>query len=343
MPKRPTIADIAEKAGVSISTVDRVLNSRHPVRGKTAEQVLSAAEALNYHGVNLLLQRVEEGRHAVSLGLLIQRRTTTFFKEVTEHINHYIRHSKPECRGIQIEEFDEMTPKAMAASIRNLSEKADVIGVMAFDHPLVNEAVTEIAAQGKPVVSFLSNLSASSLSGYVGIDHQKAGRTCGWALAKLLNHSGKIALLIESYQYRAFQEREIGIRSYMLEHEPGIELCEGVYGIASTSVVERMFEELLARHPDLKGVYFVGAGISAALKVLDGVPRERWPIIVCHELTPVTRGALAAGTVGVVLDSPRRELARELVDRMIESTSGRAAQRDNSTVEFRFYCPENVV
>src|SRR5690349_3894408 len=41
---RPTIADLAQAAGVSVSTVDRVLNGRDPVRRPTAERVLAAAE-----------------------------------------------------------------------------------------------------------------------------------------------------------------------------------------------------------------------------------------------------------------------------------------------------------
>ena len=32
MGSRPTIADLAVAAGVSVATVDRVLNGRHPVR-----------------------------------------------------------------------------------------------------------------------------------------------------------------------------------------------------------------------------------------------------------------------------------------------------------------------
>jgi len=40
MGRRPTIADLAEAAGVSVATVDRVLNARHPVREATAERVL---------------------------------------------------------------------------------------------------------------------------------------------------------------------------------------------------------------------------------------------------------------------------------------------------------------
>lgn len=32
MNRRPTVTDLAERAGVSVATVDRVLNKRHPVR-----------------------------------------------------------------------------------------------------------------------------------------------------------------------------------------------------------------------------------------------------------------------------------------------------------------------
>ena len=43
MAKRPTIADLADAAGVSIATVDRVLNRRHPVKETTALRVFEAA------------------------------------------------------------------------------------------------------------------------------------------------------------------------------------------------------------------------------------------------------------------------------------------------------------
>ena len=49
MGRRPTIQDLAENAGVSVATVDRVLNRRLPVRESTALRVVSAAEAIGYH------------------------------------------------------------------------------------------------------------------------------------------------------------------------------------------------------------------------------------------------------------------------------------------------------
>ena len=45
MKTKVTLNDVAEAAGVSTATVDRVLNSRLPVREGTALRVIAAAES----------------------------------------------------------------------------------------------------------------------------------------------------------------------------------------------------------------------------------------------------------------------------------------------------------
>jgi DNA-binding LacI/PurR family transcriptional regulator len=51
MPAKPTIKDVAKKAGVSIATVSFVLNKRHgqAISEKVTKRVWRAAEQLNYH------------------------------------------------------------------------------------------------------------------------------------------------------------------------------------------------------------------------------------------------------------------------------------------------------
>ena len=44
MAQRATVPDLADKAGVSVSTIDRIMNGRHKVRAGTAERVLAAAD-----------------------------------------------------------------------------------------------------------------------------------------------------------------------------------------------------------------------------------------------------------------------------------------------------------
>ncbi|HEY9346869.1 MAG TPA: LacI family DNA-binding transcriptional regulator, partial [Inquilinus sp.] len=74
MSRRPTIADLATAAGVSVATVDRVLNQRHPVREGTAGRVLRAAEAIGYHATTLLQQRLRGELPVRTFGFLLQKR-----------------------------------------------------------------------------------------------------------------------------------------------------------------------------------------------------------------------------------------------------------------------------
>ena len=79
MVKRPTITDLARHAGVSVATVDRVLNRRLPVREDTARRVATAAEAIGYHAAGLLKRRLSEVPRR-TLGFLLQKRQDSFYQ-----------------------------------------------------------------------------------------------------------------------------------------------------------------------------------------------------------------------------------------------------------------------
>ncbi|MEL6588229.1 MAG: LacI family DNA-binding transcriptional regulator, partial [Pseudomonadota bacterium] len=48
MPDRPTTRDLAKAAGVSLATVDRVLNGRAGVRSKTVEVVNKTIQEIGF-------------------------------------------------------------------------------------------------------------------------------------------------------------------------------------------------------------------------------------------------------------------------------------------------------
>ena len=52
--QRVTMQDVANRAGVGVATVDRVLNARAPVAPGTAARVVEAADAVGYHGKAML-------------------------------------------------------------------------------------------------------------------------------------------------------------------------------------------------------------------------------------------------------------------------------------------------
>src|SRR5215468_6919807 len=83
MARRPTISDLAVAAGVSVATVDRVLNHRHPVRAETAERVLGAAQSIGFHATALLKQRLKPDAAERTYGFLLQKRSEHFYQQLS--------------------------------------------------------------------------------------------------------------------------------------------------------------------------------------------------------------------------------------------------------------------
>ena len=77
----PTIKEIAELAGVSRGTVDRVLNKRGGVNPTTEEKVLEIAKALNYKP-NLAGTILAAQKKRLMLGVVLLGVGTPFYDDV---------------------------------------------------------------------------------------------------------------------------------------------------------------------------------------------------------------------------------------------------------------------
>ncbi|MBE3572630.1 MAG: LacI family DNA-binding transcriptional regulator [Moorella humiferrea] len=88
-----TIYDVAKKAGVSISTVSRVLNNSSRVKESNRERVLQAIEELGYERNLLAAALMKKNTH--TLGLIIADIANPFYAEIARAVedkaaeNHY--------------------------------------------------------------------------------------------------------------------------------------------------------------------------------------------------------------------------------------------------------------
>ena len=69
-PGRPTLADVAALAGVSLKTASRAMNEEYGVAQPTAERVFAAARELGFRP-NRLAQSLAGGGPSAVVGLLI--------------------------------------------------------------------------------------------------------------------------------------------------------------------------------------------------------------------------------------------------------------------------------
>jgi LacI family sucrose operon transcriptional repressor len=83
----PSIDDVAKKAGVSVTTVSRVLNNRGYISSATREKVYQVMKEINYQPNELARSLFRKKSNLI--GLIIPEIAHPFFSELTQFIEHY--------------------------------------------------------------------------------------------------------------------------------------------------------------------------------------------------------------------------------------------------------------
>lgn len=87
---RPTMRDVARRAGVSLKTVSRVVNGEAGVRPDTAERVNAAIAALGFRR-NDIARVLRGGRRSRSLGLVIKDVANPFYSQIARGVEEVAR------------------------------------------------------------------------------------------------------------------------------------------------------------------------------------------------------------------------------------------------------------
>lgn len=342
MAKRATITDVAKRANVGVATVDRVLNGRLPVRPQTAQRVAEAIKALNYHAHGLMRRRLEEMAPAKTLGFILQKETKWFYRSLAEELERGAKGLRGIRADVEIAYVNALSPPDLASALRDMSEKADAIGLVAVDHPEVNGEIDRLADRGIPAFAMLSDLGARSLAGFVGIDGAKAGRAAAWMMSRLCREDGEIAILVGSRRYVAQDLKERGFRAYMSEKAPGLRVRESplVY-LDDRAVAYEAALELLRDSPRLSGIYHCGGGVRGALRAIRESGAGEDIVYACHDASPEARAALADGTVDFIVSNPVAGIARACVELMEAALLGAEGPR-RAILPFEVLVPESI-
>lgn len=298
-PKR--LQEVASEAGVSTATVDRVLNGRKGVRATTVAKVQAAVDKLGY-------------RPDPAAARLARPRFWRLAFVLPEGKNSFVALLEAEIAALQpwltqqrahatVVHADAFSATAAAQAIEGLRGQCDAAIAMVQDHRLVRAAIDDLADDGVCVLTLVSDVPSRGRKHFVGIDNVAAGRTAGNLLGRFVGtRKGRIGVVLGSHALRDHADRLLGFRQVMDTEHPCQELLPTVEGRDDRETTERLVGHMLQEHPDLAGLYSIGAGnqgISAALKAHGVAGQVVW---VCHELTPHSRRDLLEGTAAAVIN-----------------------------------------
>lgn len=340
---RVTVADVAKAAGVSVATVDRVLNARTPVSGKRTERVYQAARALNYHGLPALRARLPVRRPVVRLGVALRRRHNPFYVAIEAAIRLAATKNPDADVDLKVLYQSNNSPQEAAALIRKLSETCQAVALMAPEHASVTEAVSAAREKNCFTFALLSDFALDARHAYLGLDNRKAGRTAAWGVAHSCTKPGPLTIIVGNYSYLAQEMREAGFRSYVREHQPQFSVVETLAAAESEDDVRHAVDRLLAKHPDTVGLYVASGGFEGALEALRRKDRIGKVALVCNELIPASREAVMAGAATMIIATPVEQLAQQLIAEAVQAVNSHGEELSKpGPIPLDLYVSENL-
>jgi len=339
---RPTTNDIAREAGVSLATIDRVLNERPGVRQKTITKVNQAIEKLGYVR-DLSAANLARQRHYKILFVLPEHDSqflTALREEIVEATNSGIS-DRMDISVISVPSHD---PHALVRTLNSLdSNEIDGVAIMAPETPHLRDAIRHLKSEGIAVAALVSDLPNTERDHFAGVDNLAAGRTAGSLMGRFMGkHRGKVLVLVNSMQARDSIERRLGFDQVMAEEFPQIEILPSIEGHDDPETIHRVVATALDSTPDITGIY----SLSSRNRALTDILLEREVIkdlvVIAHELTPHCREALKAGLFDAVITQNVGHVIRSALRVLRAKSDGTTINSAQESIRIEIALKENL-
>ncbi|WSG95018.1 LacI family DNA-binding transcriptional regulator [Rhizobium johnstonii] len=338
---RPTVHDIAAAAGVSLATVDRVLNQRPGVRHVTREKVETAIRELGYVR-DVAAANLAKGR-TYPLVFILPASDNSFMHGLNAEIRRAVLRSSAERTDIRTIEVPAFDPAALVAVLEGLSrEKPCGIALVATDAPDVRAAVDRLVRERFPIVTLVSDLTGSLRHHYAGVDNIAAGRTAARLLGRFLGpRKGEIAVLAGSMLVRDHRERLEGFTAVMAEEFPDLAILPVLEGRDDPEVAHRLVADALG-NAGIIGVYSLGAGNRGLIRALKEKAVDRVLTVIAHELTAHTRAALIDNTIDAILNQDAGHEVRSAIRVLKAKADGLAVIEAQERIRLDIFLKDNL-
>ena len=309
---KPGIKDVAKVAGVSPTTVSRVLNNRGYISEETRKKVYDAMEEINYYPNEIARALLNNRTYFV--GVIVPTVTSPFHGEVVEQIEYYL--SQKNYKMLLCNSKNQMdTEKAYIDMLR----RNQVDGMIVGTHNAVVETYSKLKmpvvgidrylGEHIPVVS-CDNYAAGQMATRHLIDKGCQHILCFRVNSKL-NMPGNN--LRQAY---ILEMEKVGLPQMILE----------VPFIMENVEKQKLIYDMLNAHPEIDGIF---AGDDSLAVIALHVARQKG-INIPKDLKIIgvdgTKQILGFVPELTTIQQPVKQIAKVAVDKLIDLIEGKTAE-----------------
>lgn len=339
--RRTTLVDVAEAAGVSLATVDRVLNHRPGVSPRTMERVEQSLVRLGYRPDPAAVRLARGIQYQFCF--VLPTGTNTFMSLLANQVDRTLMSLAEQQAYGDLLRADVFDPHVLAATLRGLIGRYHGVATVALDHPVVRDAIDAMVEAGMIVVTLVSDVPSSRRHRYVGIDNSAAGRTVATLMGRFSGQrKGPVGIIAGSLALRDHTERMFGFQQVIASEYPHLVALPALEGRDDTQRCLQVADRLLADHPDLVGIYSVGAGNRGIAEALEVAGRARKVIFIAHELTDFSRRYLIDGTMAAIINQDPGHEARSAARILLARCTSQPVIDDQERIRIDIFLRDNL-
>lgn len=246
-----TIKDVAEEAGLAVSTVSRVLNNRGYISDAARKKVNDAMAKLNYQPNELA--RSLHRKNTNMMGVIVPHIRHPYFAEVISNIEYYAYK-----KGYKVLLYNTRGASDREMECVEMCRSNRVDGIIMCTGGIALEGFHSL---GLPVISFERNTDVSDAS--IECDNTQGGRMAGELLLKKgCKHILHIGDMSRDYTMPG-DSRGLGLHEVC--QQAGVECIDIIVDRESYTTMQYhdVIEQALTEHPEVDGI-FANSDIIAA-------------------------------------------------------------------------------
>lgn len=309
-----SIKDVANRAGVGVATVSRMLNDSGYVSDETRERILESIDALNYKPNDLARQLYR--KKAGLIAVILPDNSHPFFAALSKEIEHELY-----ANGYKTMLCNAAQERNSEQEYLDMLDRHIVDGIITGVHTLDVDSYLRIK---KPIVAFDRDLGDHIP--VVRVDHNEGGRLAAELLVRegcrnVIQFQGAKSVSSPSHARHEVFER--------IMHENGVKI-EGIelkWNQFDPEYFRQITQQVFDEHPGIDGVfgadllvaYFLKAAMNRGLRSPEDLK------VVAYDGTFVTQ-VFQPSITSIV--QPVRELAGELVRKLCQMIAGKDVEHE---------------
>jgi LacI family transcriptional regulator len=309
---------IADLAGVSRATVDKVIHNRPGVSESVREQIKNIIIETNYKPVHVR-KHLKEDKPQTRIAVIMPELQNSFMRNVKAGMDTSYLEYQP--YGLYIDYYynNGYDPQQTIAILTHLKEiPVSGIALHTVNNPQICQLINEFTDRGVPVFTFDMDLPDSKRTCFIGEDPYRIGQIAASLLCKSIDRDSEIAILTSSQKVRPCELRIKGFTAYVEKYAPDARVVSIEETLNQHALTYQKTYALLNRFPNLKGIWnCAGHSEDMAQAVIDSGKKDQVKLISLF-FTPEIIHLIKEGIIEYTLGQTPYKLGKLIIKSLYE-------------------------